>query len=994
MDNTQSPRTSPPTSYRYRLDDRTLPHDLRESPSGQRPLQGLASGGGPNQRTSPNAQQEDHRSNDKERQSGEDFGSRNPNAVSVFIPHAPLFKKFDSLENPAESSPHMASSPLSQRQVLGNGMSQGAKPLRPSEETQNFRDNYSHGSPRPTYQRYEPDRQYRANTTPMQSSSSQEPHPTPRAVPVRKASLARGSQDAMLRTQGTRLTRESSDRSMNGYRLRDSDNTMGSSSKYAANARPLHPDNFAKSTNSSNSFDSKESDVPIPDRLGGLNGSASQLSNRRQESNAFRRSPDDDDQRLQLPGPNRGSLGTISTANTDVDDKSPSLKPVDGDVGDSANTLDPRMGDDGRFGSIKPSPEPGAGTGQRYPQPLSALRTPPSSSTSFSPPVGRPDPRSLHAEGYPSPKSLPRGASMQSSAATSISSKTQSRDLTHADEDSRMQQSGTLQASRSVPPSDISLEDSPTLRRESTVIATPTLRSASLNAITTSDNRAGPSFSSTPISHQEQQSINQEDVPLPRSTPPPPRKEDDSSAYAEDNSALNPNSLRGLRPGDAFRILPPEVCHELITRAVGVSREFGVLSESNVKDTLDELNQLNARIRTLEAQYAKESRILHSVTNLMKMQDPNGGVMREKSKSKSKDRNISTSSFGSLRDSSASRKRSIKAYKDAAEEVEASAATVRSLALELWQANARLCEIQRRFLEHTGGVLNVGMRRLDEGNKQLMERAERAERAELAAKNGGGGLPTPPSSAPPIQEGTVSNLVARVKMPPTIHAHNQSFDPWLEEATDTIYIPTFDISKLPPVDETTNPQSLLTRIKLLETTVSRANDRLVRQGVALEWQRKRPAPASQESEFKPSLDRLIELVESPGEPQSSISQQLDRVYSQACLWKAKAEAPSNADDEQLSSLKATITDLESLLKQKQSNLDMAQSRSKALEHDLEDREKELYTSDERLDEYRKALQEKDEEMDNLRIELAELRSNRRANTVSTFIGDYYLDDEE
>ncbi|KAL1917716.1 uncharacterized protein VTP21DRAFT_3550 [Calcarisporiella thermophila] len=150
-----------------------------------------------------------------------------------------------------------------------------------------------------------------------------------------------------------------------------------------------------------------------------------------------------------------------------------------------------------------------------------------------------------------------------------------------------------------------------------------------------------------------------------------------------------------MTPGQANASMDPRIVHQLISRAVIESREFGVMTD--VEEYKKEIRHLQQRIADLTESQSRETRSLHSAQSILQM---HAGQSK-------------------------------KSYKQAAaqaeQEIDEINTRLRGIATELWHANARLVEVQRKYLEHTAGIMNVGMRKLDEANKKLLERLRDAE---------------------------------------------------------------------------------------------------------------------------------------------------------------------------------------------------------------------------------------------------------------------------
>lgn len=172
------------------------------------------------------------------------------------------------------------------------------------------------------------------------------------------------------------------------------------------------------------------------------------------------------------------------------------------------------------------------------------------------------------------------------------------------------------------------------------------------------------------------------------------------------------STVPALPPLEAVQRIDPQMMHVLITKAVADTRDFGVLLDPHEHNEFqDEYRHIETRVRALTESHIREMRILHSAQDLLRMleqQQQTGGTKVSRS-----------SSFRTR-----ATNRELAAANEKVREAEAH---VRSITTELWHAFARMNEVQRRVLEHSAATLNVGMRRLDEGNKKLMHRVKLAE---------------------------------------------------------------------------------------------------------------------------------------------------------------------------------------------------------------------------------------------------------------------------
>ncbi|KAG2184202.1 hypothetical protein INT44_009217 [Umbelopsis vinacea] len=226
-----------------------------------------------------------------------------------------------------------------------------------------------------------------------------------------------------------------------------------------------------------------------------------------------------------------------------------------------------------------------------------------------------------------------------------------------------------------------------------------------------------------------------------------------------------------LTPFEAMQRIHPDAMHILISKAVGDSKEYGILFDAQEHDEFKaEYRRLDARVRSLADSHSREMRILHSAQDLLRMleqQQQSGG------------QKVSRSS--SFRTKATHRELSA-----ASEKVREAEAHVRNITTELWHAFSRMNEVQRRILEHTAATLNVGMRRLDDGNKKLMQRVKSAE----------AGVWT---------------------VPEDVDARIQADIAKISNTTSTTVMDEY--SKLPPVDSASTPDVIFVRMKVLEKTV-------------------------------------------------------------------------------------------------------------------------------------------------------------------------------
>lgn len=228
-----------------------------------------------------------------------------------------------------------------------------------------------------------------------------------------------------------------------------------------------------------------------------------------------------------------------------------------------------------------------------------------------------------------------------------------------------------------------------------------------------------------------------------------------------------------LTPFEAVQRIHPDAMHIMITKAVADSKEYGVLLDPQEHDEFKaEYRQLDARVRSLAESHSREMRILHSAQDLLRMleqQQQSGGQKMGRSPS--------------FRAKASSRELAA-----ASEKVREGEAHVRNITTELWHAFSRMNEVQRRILEHTAATLNVGMRRLDEGNKKLMVRVKSAE----------GGVWNMPEDV----DSRVEDELAKIS-----------------KTTPTGEIVMDDYSKLSPVASASPPDVIYIRMKVLEKTV-------------------------------------------------------------------------------------------------------------------------------------------------------------------------------
>ncbi|KAJ2955190.1 hypothetical protein NQZ79_g8780 [Umbelopsis isabellina] len=235
------------------------------------------------------------------------------------------------------------------------------------------------------------------------------------------------------------------------------------------------------------------------------------------------------------------------------------------------------------------------------------------------------------------------------------------------------------------------------------------------------------------------------------------------------------STVPSMPPMEAIHRIDPQLMHVLISRAVAESKEFGVLLDPSELDEFKaEYKSLETRVRSLTESHAKEIRILHSAQDLVRMleqQHQSGGAK------------ISRSTSFRTRASN----REMEAAHDKVREAEAQ---VRSLTTELWHAQSRMTEVQRRLLEHAAATLNVGMRRLDDGNKKLMQRVKVAE-------NGGW-------SVPENVEEQIRHEVDQLK---------------LEHSSDS------STSRLPNLTPKSSPDAIYIRMKALDQVVQQMSSK-------------------------------------------------------------------------------------------------------------------------------------------------------------------------
>ncbi|CAM0138217.1 unnamed protein product [Umbelopsis sp. WA50703] len=229
------------------------------------------------------------------------------------------------------------------------------------------------------------------------------------------------------------------------------------------------------------------------------------------------------------------------------------------------------------------------------------------------------------------------------------------------------------------------------------------------------------------------------------------------------------STVPSVPPMEAMQRIDPQLMHVLISRAVADSREFGVLLDPSELDEFKaEYKSLEVRVRSLTESHIKEIRILHSAQDLVKMLE-----QQQLSGSSKLSRSTSFRTRATNRE--------MEAAHDKVREAEAQ---VRSLTTELWHAHSRMTEVQRRVLEHAAATLNVGMRRLDDGNKKLMQRVKVAE-------NGGWSVP--------------DNVEEQIR---------HEFDQLQSEQN-----PESASSKLPVLTPQSSPDAIYIRMKALEQVV-------------------------------------------------------------------------------------------------------------------------------------------------------------------------------
>ncbi|RUS24763.1 hypothetical protein BC938DRAFT_473094 [Jimgerdemannia flammicorona] len=354
-----------------------------------------------------------------------------------------------------------------------------------------------------------------------------------------------------------------------------------------------------------------------------------------------------------------------------------------------------------------------------------------------------------------------------------------------------------------------------------------------------------PQHMSTPISLYQYQALT---VPDPSDPSALPQLRQQASAV---------NTTMFFVPGEALKRIDFKLMDDLIVAAVADSRDFGVILPDQMLELREEIGTLSGRIKSLEADHARETRFLHSAQNLMKLHE---------GKSKGKPS---------------------KQLKMAIEQVDEAMSKVKLVATELWHAHARMLELQRRHLEHTGGSLNVGMRKLDDGNRQLMNRAKAAEKRleEIRMKEEDDRFLDRKARAErvfgevavvgvldvfvpvekeekkakkevkkkPIEdnEEEPNFLDGQAKVRKEAGEKEQEEEEeeeevmFVEERTDelelstneegkmTVKVPVRDITRLPPVGRSMPVDLLLTRIQALEVIVGDLNDEVARSVTAL-----------------------------------------------------------------------------------------------------------------------------------------------------------------
>jgi Up-regulated During Septation len=275
-----------------------------------------------------------------------------------------------------------------------------------------------------------------------------------------------------------------------------------------------------------------------------------------------------------------------------------------------------------------------------------------------------------------------------------------------------------------------------------------------------------------------------------------------------------------LTPFEAIQRIHPDAMHILITKAVADSKEYGILFDPQEHDEFQaEYRHLDSRVRSLADSHSREMRILHSAQDLLRMleqQQLSGGQKMSRSPSfrtKATHRELAAAS----------------------EKVREAEAHVRNITTELWHAFSRMNEVQRRILEHTAATLNVGMRRLDEGNKKLMLRVKSAE----------SGVWTVPEDVDARIQDEIANI---------------------SKTTLTGETVIEDYSKLPPVASASPPDVIYVRMKVLEKTVQelskkQADDALpeIKHLVHDLWEKKRGSDAQDQT--LSVIEELRELSE-------------------------------------------------------------------------------------------------------------------------------------
>ncbi|KAH8548521.1 Up-regulated during septation-domain-containing protein [Umbelopsis sp. PMI_123] len=268
------------------------------------------------------------------------------------------------------------------------------------------------------------------------------------------------------------------------------------------------------------------------------------------------------------------------------------------------------------------------------------------------------------------------------------------------------------------------------------------------------------------------------------------------------------STVPSLTPFEAVQRIHPDAMHILITKAVADSKEYGVLPDLNEHDEFKaEYRQLDIRVRSLTESHSRELRILHSAQDLLRMME-----QQQLSGGQKVSRTPSFRTKANHRELSA-----------AHEKVREAEAHVRNITTELWHAFSRMNEVQRRILEHTAATLNVGMRRLDDGNKKLMQRVKATEASAWLV--------------PENVDARIEDDVAKISL-----------------TTPTGETVIGDYSKLPPVATGSPPDVIYVRMKVLEQAVqelskSRGDDVLpeIKQLVHDIWEKKRGSDAQDQS---------------------------------------------------------------------------------------------------------------------------------------------------